>query len=159
MLCHGLWNSTAEVVAYNRELLNLNACLTKSRIDDGEGAFTFDFKGGVAGEAIITGRLPNPRRPSLRANWELMSSIGLRRSWAVYQQPWIDLRIVNPTGIGLNRNAVAETFTKNQTYTVRYFSNATDKLEFGETAYGRVNFKPEFVQYMTGFKFVYLMPK
>jgi len=158
MLCHGLWNNTAEVVAYNRELLSLNACLTKSRIDRAEGAFLFDFKDGASGQALITGRLPNPERPSLRANWEMMSSIGFRRLWALYQQPWMGLRIMNPTGTGLNRNAIAETFTKNKTNAVRYFCNTRDTLKFGETTYGLVNFKPEFVQFMTGFKFVYLMP-
>ena len=159
MLCHGLWNNTARVVAYNRELLSLNACVTLSQIDHAEGAFQFDFKDGASGRAIIAGRLPNPERASLRANWEMMSNIGFRRIWTLYQQPWMGLRILNPTGIGLNRNGVAETFTKNQTIAVRYFCNKTDTLEFGEATYGCVNFKPEFVQYMTGFKFVYLMPK
>jgi hypothetical protein len=134
--------------------------VTKSEIDHGEGAFLFGFKDGAGVRAIIMGRLPNPERASLRANWEMMSSIGFRRLWALYQQPWMRLRILNPTGIGLNRNAVAETFTKNKTNAVRYFfCNTRDTLKFGETTYGLANFKPEFVQYLTGFKFVYLMPK
>lgn len=33
MLCHGLWNDTPQVVAYNRDLLCLNAAQTSSRIE------------------------------------------------------------------------------------------------------------------------------
>jgi hypothetical protein len=41
---------------------------------------------------------------------------------------------------------------------VRYFDPSTDELSFGATPYASLGFKPHFVQYMTGFKFVYLEP-
>lgn len=74
------------------------------------------------------------------------------------RQPWVSLKILNPTGVLLARNAVAESFTRNDVNLVRYFDPATDKLEFGDTPYASLGFEPHFVQYMRGFKFVYLEP-
>lgn len=159
MMCHGLWNDSPVVVAYNRELLSLDARLANSQIDTEANLFTFKLQDKASGEAIVSGRLANLQRVSLRANWDLMTQLGLRRVWTVARQPWLGLRILNPTGVGLTRNAVAETFTKNDTNLVRYFDDGTDHLEFGDTPYRALNFKPQFVQYMTGFKFVYLQPK
>jgi hypothetical protein len=59
----------------------------------------------------------------------------------------------------LERNAAAESFTKNDVNLVRYFDSSLDELSFGDTQYASLDFRPQFVQYMRGFKFVYLEPK
>ncbi len=71
----------------------------------------------------------------------------------------MSLQILNPKGVILTRNAVAETFSRNDTNLVHYFDGQSARLEFGDTSYRDLDFKPQFAQYMKGFKFVYLPPK
>src|SRR5215471_9815310 len=159
MLCHGLWNSTAQAVAYNRELLSLNARLASSHVCNRAGQLRFSFSDKSSREPLLSGTFPNCARFSMRATWDAMTQIGLRGMWTMARQPWVGLQILNPTGVSLPRNAVAESFTKNDTNLVRYFDPSSDELSFGSTPYGSLDFKPQFVQYMTGFKFVYLEPR
>lgn len=159
MLCYGLWNNTPTVVAYNRELLSLNACPTESRIEREARKVSFQFRDQMTNRLIVSGEINNPHQASLSATLSLMRKIGLRRTLALAQQPWIRLQVLNPLGVGLNRNATAETFTKNNINAVRYFNQSTDKLELGEKAYEALQFTPYCVQYMDGFKFVYLHPQ
>ena len=158
MLCHGLWNSTVQVVAYNRELLSLNARLASSHICNKAGQLRFAFADQGTREPVLSGTLPNCTQFSMRATWDAMTRIGFRGAWAMARQPWVGLQILNPTGVSLPRNAVAELFTKNHVNVVRYFDPPTDELSFGPTPYASLGFRPQFVQYMTGFKFVYLEP-
>jgi len=158
MLCHGLWNSTPQVVAYNRELLSLNARLASSHVCNKAGQLRFSFADEQTQQTLLSGTFPNCARLSLRATWDAMAQIGFRKVWAMVRQPWVGLQILNPTGVSLPRNAVAESFTKNNVNLVRYFDPSTDELSFGGTAYASLGFKPQFIQYMTGFRFVYLEP-
>lgn len=158
MLCHGLWNSTPEVVAYNRELLSLNAHLANSHIQNGAGRLEFAFEDSTTRQPLFSGNLPRCTRMSIRATWGAMSQIGFRKVWAMARQPWVGLQIMNPTGGVLPRNAMAESFTKNDVTVIRYFDPATDKIAFGNSPYASLGFQPQFVQYMSGFKFVYLEP-
>jgi hypothetical protein len=159
MLCHGLWNTTPDAVAYNRELLSLNARLARGEIQDAAEAFHFEFWDAATGNAVVSGRLSNLRKLSLGATWDLTAKLGLKRVWSMARQPWVGLQILNPVGVRLARNATAESFTKNRTNLVRYFDDRTDYLEITESWYGGLSFNPQFAQYMDGFKFVYLEPK
>jgi len=158
MLCHGLWNNTSTAVSYNRELLSLNSHLTRSQIESDKKKFSFNFRNAETGHSILTGTFPEAKKVSLRANWDVLTELGFKRAWRIARQPWMNLQILNPVGLWLDRNAVAETFTKNNINLVRYFDELTDHLQFGDTAYGQLGLKPQFVQYMEGFKFVYLHP-
>ncbi|HZQ69357.1 MAG TPA: hypothetical protein VFA68_12625 [Terriglobales bacterium] len=158
MLCHGLWNSTPQVVAYNRELLSLNSRLANSQIHNGAGGLEFTFEDGENRVPLISGRLLKCMRFSMRATWDAMLQIGFRRVWSMARQPWVSLRILNPTGVMLPRNAVTESYTKNDVNLVRYFDPSNDELVFGDTQYALLGFTPQFVQHMKGFKFVYLEP-
>ncbi len=159
MLCHGLWNNTRTAVAYNRELLSLNARLSQSHVQNRGGTLTFNVEEEANGTAVLAGRIANPQRMSWRANWDLIRQLGFGKTWAYARQPWVGLQILNPTGVGLTRNAVAQSFTKNDVNSVHYFDQPGNVLSFGDTAYSGLNFEPQFVQYMKGFKFVYLQPK
>jgi hypothetical protein len=159
MLCHGLWNNTPTVVAYNREYLSLNARQTDSRIEREPNALRFAFNDQVTGQAILAGTVQQPQRKSWRANWNFMTTLGFKRSLAVQRQPWINMTVLNPMGVMLDRNAAARTFTSNAVTVLRYFDQRTDRLDFGDTPYRALCFTPQFVQYMAGFKFVYLQPQ
>lgn len=163
MLCHGLWNNTPLVVAYNRELLSLNARLAQSQIARNLArtaqGLTFNIADSATGQPILAGTIAQPQRPSWRAGFGLMGQVGFARGMALAQKPWVSLNVLNPVGVRLNRNAAAESFTKNDVNNVRYFDPRADKLTFGPTPYAALDFVPQFVQYMEGFKFVYLEPK
>jgi hypothetical protein len=66
--------------------------------------------------------------------------------------------VVNPLGVKLERNTVAEACTHNDVNVLRYFEPGADSLRFGDTLYARLDFNPQVVQHMAGFKFVYLNP-
>jgi hypothetical protein len=159
MICHGLWNNTQNAVAYNRELLTLNSRLAQSHIQFEQGDLTFTFWDERNRQPVLSGTLFDLDKASLRASWNVMRQVGFRHSLALARRPWMNLQILNPVGVCLNRNAAAQSFTKNDLNRVRYFTEQTDTLEFGHTPYSRLNFRPQFVQYMKGFKFVYLQPE
>lgn len=158
MMCHGLWNNTATVVAYNRELLSLNAKLSTSTIQRDRQKLHFDVRAADSGAAVLTGAVSKPLQASWRTSFGLLGQLGVKTTMRVTRQPWISMSIVNPLGVLLSRNAVAQAMTNNETNNVRYFDPQTDSLSFGNTPYKNLDFHPTFVQHMSGFKFVYLNP-
>lgn len=159
MVCYGLWNNTPTVVAYNREHLSLNAILTDSHIERSAHSVRFHFQDQATGTPILSGQINDPQKTSFATTLALMGQIGLRTTWAVTQRPWVSLNVVNPVGVVLNRNAIAQAHTKNDVNVVRYFDPRRDSLNFGDTVYRSLHFTPHCVQYMDGFKFVYLDPQ
>jgi hypothetical protein len=156
MLCHGLWNNTPAVVAYNREVLSLNARLARSTVTQSGGQMHFEFAEAVSGGAVLAGTVGTGN--SLTAIWALGRLLGFGRLLQVARQPWVRLRIVNPRGVRLDRNAVARAFIKTDRPRLRACDPRRDRLAFGGGAYAPLGFTPHFVQAMNGFKFVYLEP-
>jgi hypothetical protein len=159
MLCHGLWNNVPTVVAYNRDVLSLNARLTTSTIAKDARQLTFQFSDPVTSAPIAMGRLSRPQQPSWRASLALMAQLGLGQTLRISRQPCVPMAIVNPIGVRLPCNAVAQALAKNATNNLRYFDPATDLITFGDSPYRALHFEPQIVQHMDGFKFVYLQPE
>ena len=159
LLCHGLWNNTRNVVAYNREYLSLNAQQTDSHITRSAQALTFNYADHATGQQILSGAVYQPQRASWQATWSLAARLGFKSTMALRQQPWISMSVLNPVGVVLDRNGTSRTFTHNTTTVLRYFDRHADTLDFGDTPYRALNFIPQLVQYMDGFKFVYLQPE
>jgi hypothetical protein len=157
MLCHGLWNNTPSVVAYNRELLSLNARLTHSTITRARGQVQFRFAEASQGAPLLQGAVGLGN--SFSANWALGRLLGFGRLMQISRQPWVRMRIVNPRGVRLDRNDSADAFTKNDRINLRQYDPDRDVLQFGASPYSHLGFLPEFVQAMDGFKFVYLEPQ
>jgi hypothetical protein len=158
MLCHGLWNSTPPVVAYNRELLALDARQSHSRVVRAQRAVSFDVQDAATGRPVAEGRLCDPQRPSWRATLSLMARLGLRRLGALARQPWISMPVLNPVGDVLRHNGAAQTHTKAARSVLRDFDAGRDSLVIHEPRYRALGFRPQFWQAMEGFKFVYLAP-
>lgn len=159
MMCHGLWNNTPVVVAYNRELLSLNARLAASTIQRDGTALRFAFDDADTGASILAGAIEIPRRSAWQTGLGLVSRIGFRRMFALGREPWVKMQVVNPVGVKLTANAVAQSFTKNAVDAVQYYDAQRARVVFGNSPYQGLQFMPQFVQYMDGFKFVYLMPQ
>lgn len=159
MLCHGLWNSSSTVVAYNRELLALDARTSQSRITREPARVQFSIRDEASGAQVLDGSIHRPQRPSLRVNLTLMAHLGLHRLRALAKEPFLRMQVLNPVGRLFARNAAADSFSKFDRSVVRFFDRRRDHLEFGDTPYRRLQFQPQFFQYMDGFKFVYLFPQ
>jgi hypothetical protein len=158
MLCHGLWNSTPAAVAYNRELLALNARRSDSLIERDGKELRFCVTDRATQAPVLSGRIEQSRRGALRAGWDLMRRVGLRRLVSLAAQPWIRLPVINPVGAVLGRNAAADSYTKAAASRLRPFDARGDAIDFGDERYRRLGFEPSFVQAMEGFRFVYLFP-
>lgn len=156
MLCYGLWNNTQEVVAYNRELLGLNARLTKSNIQRTGEVIKFDFEDVDTKTSIISGSIRNT--PTYSALFAFMSKLGFLNSMKLMFEPWTSIEIVNPKGVMLDVNATAKAFAKSDVNVLHAF-DSSDSLHIDHHLYAPLNFTPDMVQYADGCKFVYLHPE
>ena len=156
MLCHGLWNNTQDVVAYNRELLSLNARLTSSNIQSSGNTIKFVFEDAGTNTPIISGSIKNT--PTSSALFAFMSKLGLRDSLKLMSEPWSSMDIVNPKGVILDKNATAKAFAKSDVNVLHTF-DSTDSLHIEHPLYKSLNFTPDTVQYADKCKFIYLHPE
>lgn len=158
MLCHGLWNNTETVVAYNREVLTLHARQCRSQITAGPKALAFEFTDQSTGRPILSGKLHAARRAPVQASFALARLVGFGLSQRLMAQPWIEMKIVNPIGLS-PRNNVALAGSHSTVNFVRYFEPSRDHLIVADETYRALNFQPQFVQHLAGIKFVYLNPQ
>jgi len=156
MLCHGLWNNTKEVVAYNRELLGLNARLTKSNIQRNGNTIDFVYEDAESKAPIISGSIRNTATSS--ALFSFMSKLSFRDSLKLMREPWASMDIINPKGVTLDENATAKAFAKSNVNVLHSF-DANDSLHIEHPLYKPLNFTPDTVQYADGCKFIYLHPE
>jgi hypothetical protein len=159
MLCHGLWNDTEPVVAYNRELLGLNAFLAEAALSLHRGRSTFSFSDRRTGQAILSGTVTEVARPPLRSTVAMMRFFGWRGMARIMRQPYLTATVVNTISERQPSNLDARTYTRNAREVVRFFDPKTDHLTLMYRPYLRLDFMPQFVEHMHGFKFVYLHPE
>lgn len=158
MFCYGLWNNTEIVVAYNRELLGLNAQPCRGSIQNRDGQRTFRFT-DQNGHRIVEGQVGTHRRTSPRVGWALFRLLGLRKTLQAISQPYLGAKVVNPISDLFPYNGDAQTYIASDASTVQLFDAATDAITFGETASARFDFQPQFVEQFAPFRFVYLQPE
>jgi hypothetical protein len=156
LFCHGLWNNTEPVVAYNREVLFLDAHLMTGTIvretQRHEKRFAF---ADPSGSLIFGGTVEEAARTSVNAVVPLLRLMGLSKFVRAARAPWLASQVVNPIGL-LPVNAEAQAYIVNDRQVLQLFDPTTDRLEFADPIYRAVQFRGQFVQHMYGFKFVYL---
>lgn len=158
MMCHGLWNNSPLVVAYNRELFSLNAHLSRSTFQRSAQALEGVVEDAESNTPLLQCRLTKPNSAALDATFALLGQLGLGRTIQSSRQPWIEMQIVNPLGVKLAHNGTAMAYTSNAANLVRYFDPQHDELRLDAAPYAALDFRPDFVQHMIGFKFVYEEP-
>lgn len=158
MMCHGLWNNTPEVVAYNRELLSLNARLSHSTIRCTSQEMECRVEDAESGALLLNCQLSKPTQAIITATFALLGQLGIGRTLQISRQPWVEMKIVNPLGVKLVHNGTAMAYTSNTANRVRYFEPKYDHLRLEASPYAALDFQPAFVQHMAGFKFVYQEP-
>jgi hypothetical protein len=158
MVCHGLWNNTERVVNYNRDHLALDAHLSTSRIDRTSQRWRFDVVDAKRGNLIVEGELSYPKRQSPQALMAMSKHLGVRGMFATMSSPFIHVPVANTRGTHAENNRVAHTYTRSDRQFIRYFESQ-DRLLIHDTKYVPLNFRPQFVQYNDGVRFVYLDPQ
>ena len=158
MFCYGLWNNTETAVAYNRELLGLNAQLNQGTITRENGQQRFHFT-NEAGELLFAGNVREARQPSPRVGWALFRLLGLRQTRRALAQPFLEAKVVNPVGDVVPYNADAQSYLAADQPIIQFFDPATDNITFNQTEAAQFEFQPHFVEHFAPFRFVYLQPE
>lgn len=158
LLCHGLWNNTEKVVAYNRELLGLNAQLNQGQIKRGNGIKSFTFR-NAAGELIVQGQVREAKYTPMDVGWQLAKLLGFKQTIRAFTQPYIGTQVVNIIGDVIAYNADAPAYLSADTPVVQYFDPTTDSITFYSKPYRDIGFRPLFLEHFEPFRFVYLTPR
>ncbi len=159
LLCHGLWNNTAPVLAYNREFLGLNARLNVGRLERKEGYKTFSFH-DEAGAPIFQGNVREVRRTPFREMAEMFKVFGLRQMMKALSEPYLGTHVVNTLGevFPYHTDALA-CIVASPPPVLQFFDPQTDSLTFGQELYSALDFTPLFLEHFDPFRFVYLNPQ
>ena len=157
IFCWRLWNDTETAVAYNRELLGLNAEQTVGAIDRWQGQTQFRFTDN-SGALLFAGQIHKAPRTPPSVGWSLLRLLGLRHTIRASSQPYLAARVVNPISDVIPYNGDGQTYLAADTPVVRFFDAAVDEIVFGQTEARQLDFHPGFVEQFAPFRFVYLAP-
>jgi hypothetical protein len=156
LLCHGLWNSTAQAVAYNREILALPAqqavCQIECDMHRRQKSFTFT---DLSGNTILVGQVRSATSTGPATTIALQRVMGLRRFLQLAGSKQLEAQVVNPIGL-LPFNADAHAYINADRIILQRFDPATDSTTMQSAHYAELGFAGSFVEHMQGFRFVYL---
>lgn len=156
-MCHGLWNNTPAVVAYNCEVLGLTAQLASSQFSARAGRVSFAFR-DVNGALLAEGDVHEDKRPSLAATGALFKAFGFAQAMRAVSLKTLETIVVNPITPLLPRNADARTLSAPDTLVAQVFDPARDHIALHVQPYAGLGFVPDFVEHMRGFRMVYCNP-
>lgn len=159
MLCHRLWNDSPTAVAYNRELLSLDARMMSGNLQNAQHEIKLQFTDVETKRELISGQIAEPRGTGKRESLAMMQVMGLAGMMKLARMPNLPLQVVNTISEQLPHNYAAQTYTKNDQQSIRFFDPLRDKLDIRDTRYGSLRFAPHFVNYAAGCRFIYLEPK
>jgi hypothetical protein len=154
-----LWNDTPQVVAYNRELLGLDAHLATAHFSRGEegGFLSFRFE-DPAGRLIFQGDVAPPAVQPLWDSLLVERGLGAAGMRKIASSPWLSTQVMAPGGPRFAAPSEAQTWLHARSVVLSRFSQAASRLAFGEPFPAGLDFKPAFLEHFTGFEFVYLPP-
>ena len=158
MFCYRLWNNSATVVAYNRELLGLDSRLSQGAIIRSAGRKEFMFQ-TAAGQPLVEGAVGEAGRTPPAVGWSLLRLMGIRQTMRALRQPWLPAKVVNPISKRLPFNGDAQTYLASEPPVVQWFEPGGDKLVIHEPGMAGLGFQPLFCEHFAPFRFVYLGPE
>lgn len=158
-LCHGLWNNTPEVVAYNHEVLGLSPRLSHSSFLCSGNRTRFEFSDAETGQVLMRGDVSTLARQPMNAASAMFKSFGFFKALQAASIKTVTTHVTNPINTVMPRNADAKTLSASDSLIAQLFDPAQDKLELFAQPYTALDFKPAFIEHMRGFKMVYLNPQ
>ena len=158
MFCYRLWNNTETVVAYNRELLGLNAKLNRGFIRYENAQKTFHFV-DEAEQLIFEGHIHVDKATAPKTGWQMFRLLGLGNTLKAFSQPYLGAKVVNPISDDFPYNGDAQSYVSSDTPVVQLFDATTDSINIAHPILADVDFQPQFVEHFEPFRFVYLQPE
>lgn len=158
MFCHGLWNNSPQVVAYNSEVLGLGAQLSQSTVNYSATHIGFEFSDMKTEQALLSGEFNRPPRTGMSAGLSMLGYFGFGGVMRLGNMPWITAQVVNRVGAVIPHNANAQAHLAADSLVVQLVDNQTGSFEIEHPVYASWQITPQFVEHMNGFKFVYLNP-
>ncbi len=158
LFCHGLWNNSERVVAFNRELLGLDAKLNRAEIERGNGRKSFKFY-TADNQLICEADFVEQKRSSRHMNWDMLRLFGFSRSARLSSGTFLPAFVVNPIGDAIPVNTDALAIIASDKPVVQYFDPSQDNFRLAHAPYANLDFKPIFMEHFSPFRFVYLMPE
>lgn len=160
MVCHGLWNNTMRVVRYNQAHLGLDAHLSASWIDHDEktGRLTFQVEDAGSDHPIAEGMLDMPKQQAPGVMWKMVRHLGVQGMARSVREQFLHVPVVNTASAFASGNCVAHTYTRSDRQIIRLWE-AADQIAIEHERYAPLAFRPQFVQYNAGVRFVYLRPQ
>jgi hypothetical protein len=158
LFCQGLWNNTRLSLCYNREVLGLDSREAMGVYDSaGPGGWiSFRFQ-QPDGALILQGDVLSPARQTLRPLFSLAWLLGRDGVNRLRNAAWLEAHVVNPVGEVIPHNADAQAYLQGEQVQLDLYDPG-NRLVFGDIPQRELNFEPQFVEFIHGFKFVYLHP-
>jgi hypothetical protein len=158
------WVDDTRVAIYQSELLGLDAHLAQGEFSQDLAGRTveFEFWDVSDGETLLTGQVRERSYTTPLPAISLLRRLGLSGFLQVSRQPMFPLRFVAPC---VDRKPsdrlsgrVSQVYWHRQRSVTQFYSPPADRLVLGGTVYPHVEFRPQFVERLEGFKMVYLLP-
>lgn len=159
LLCRGLWNDTPRVIAYNREHLGLPAAMATGNVilDPLLKRTSFEFR-DERGELLVRGRVKLDAATSFGMFAPMIESLGMQGLWRAFTQPYISATVINPISEWAPVHRAAATFAAATHNIVQAYDLHSDTIAIMAEPWSRLQFRPQFLEHLHGFKFVYLDP-
>jgi hypothetical protein len=164
MYCQRTWTDEARVALYQSALLGLDVRLAQgeSSHDPAGRSVEFEFWDVSDGETLLSGRVRQRAYTTPRPALALLSKLGLSGFLQVSRQPKFAIRVVSPcmearSAGGLSGRISLVNWQRRRAVT-QFFDLHSDRLFLSRDVYPGVEFRPQFVERLEGFKMVYLPP-
>jgi hypothetical protein len=166
------WVDEPRVAAYQSELLGLDVHLAQGGFSQfpSEGRVEFEFWDVNDGETLLSGQLCERSYTTPRSALALLLRLGLSGFLQVARRPGFSLQVVAPGGeggpggrtaarhTGSFRERVSQMHWNCQRAVTQFFNPHSDRLMLSSTVYREMEFHPQFIERLEGFKMVYLPP-
>ncbi len=156
MVCHGLWNDTARVVAYNRHHLNLDARPMTTRFELGEPRLEVACA-SADGDALVEAQLTLARRQDASTLWRALAHLGVGGVAAGFRSPFLEVGVLHTRRSADDRPRVAKTWSKPDRVVIRMIDD-TDRLVVAAPRHRALDLRPAFIEQLHGVRFVYGRP-
>ncbi len=168
MYCLRTWTDETRVAIYQSELLGLDVHLAQGEFPKNPTGHIaeFEFWDLSNGETLIGAHVRQRSRTAPRPALALLRRLGLHGFLKVSHQPTPSLLTVTPCGSrlliggpsGAGAEQVSQLLWQNQRTVVQVFNPQSDRLFLNDSVYPGVEFHPQFIERLEGFKMVYLLP-
>lgn len=158
--CQRTWTDNARVAFYQSELLGLDVRPAQGEFsqDPDERKVDFEFWEVSNGETLFSAQVRERAYTTPRSALSLLRRLGLSGFLQVSRQPRFALRTVAPCGAGSLSERVSLLFWYRQRAVTQFFDPSGDRLFLNNSVYPDVEFHPQFIERLEGFKMVYLLP-